>query len=107
MKEFVEEELKEQEDLKKENKRLHEAIETWAKETRKLNISVHNLVDPDVDEGPLDFIGRYWEQLRPRTNQVLLNDHVGELKKNQVEVPGHLNSTIIEATKKVSELQAQ
>merc|ERR1719420_2137962 len=103
MKEFVEEELKEQEDLKKENKRLHEAIETWAKETRKLNISVHNLVDPDVDEGPLDFIGRYWEQLRPRTNQVLLNEHVGELKKNQIEMPDPFASTIQDMTNKVSE----
>merc|ERR1719159_1020874 len=87
MTEFVQESEKESEELKKDNQRLHEAIDTWAKETRKLNISSYNLVDPDVDEGPLDFMGRYWEQLRPRNNQVILNDHVGELKKNQIEVP--------------------
>lgn len=107
MTEFIEESLKEQEDLKKENLQLHDAIDTWAKQTNKLNITSYNLVDPNVEEGPLDFVGRYWEQMRPRNNQVLLNEHVGDLKKNQIEVPDSLNATIQEVTNKVSELQAQ
>jgi hypothetical protein len=94
MTEFVQESEQESKELQKENKQLHEAIDMWAKETKKLNISSSNLVDPALDEGPLDFVGRYWEQFRPRDNQVLLNEHVGELKRNQHEVPGSLDNAV-------------
>merc|ERR1719399_157418 len=46
-----------------------------------LNISSYNVVEPEIDEGPLNFIGRFWDKVKPRDNQILLNEHVGELRK--------------------------
>lgn len=78
---YHEESLQEQQELKEEAIKLNETIDLMAKECQKLNISSTNCVEPELEEGPLNFIGRFWDKMKPRTNQVLLNEHVGELKK--------------------------
>lgn len=72
---------REQEELLVDNRKLNETIELMMKELHKLDICADNMVAPAIEEGPLDFVGRFWEQVKPRDNAVLLNDHVGELKK--------------------------
>merc|ERR1719409_1893503 len=63
---YHEESLQEQKELKEENEKLRETIDLMAKELQKLNISSSNTVEPELEEGPLDFIGRFWDKVRPR-----------------------------------------
>lgn len=71
----------EQNDLKKENAELHETIKLMLEDLRKLNIGADNLIEPQLDEGIPEFIGRMWEKVRPRDTVVLVNDNVAEIRK--------------------------
>jgi len=71
----------EQGDLREENKRLRTAIELLMGQLNKLNIGAANLAEPELDEGPMDFVGRFWEMMRPRETAMSVNDHIGEIKK--------------------------
>lgn len=53
------------------------------KELQKLNIGAHNTVDPILEEGPLDFVGRFWETVKPRDTAFVTGEHIGEIKKPQ------------------------
>lgn len=75
-----EELLLEREDLRAEQEQLICTIKLMLHETLKLNIGGENTIEPMLEEGPLNFVGRYWELLRPRNNQVLISDNIGELK---------------------------
>eukprot|EP00927_Polykrikos_kofoidii_P018610 TRINITY_DN1863_c0_g1_i2.p1 TRINITY_DN1863_c0_g1~~TRINITY_DN1863_c0_g1_i2.p1 ORF type:complete len:462 (+),score=126.36 TRINITY_DN1863_c0_g1_i2:100-1485(+) len=68
-------------ELEKENNHLRETIELMVTELRKLNINMENTVEPRLEEGPLDFVGRFWEMMKPRDNQVLVTENIGELKR--------------------------
>jgi hypothetical protein len=82
----------ERDHLKEENAHLHNTIEFMMKELQKLNIGADNLVEPQLLEGPLDFVGRLWEKMRPRTASVQISEHVGEIRKPgaEEETPPHL-----------------
>lgn len=80
----------EQQDLKEEGRQLHDTISLMMKETRKLQIGMGNCVEPTLEEGPLDFVGRFWERVRPRDNQILVNENIGELKKPPMMEDGPL-----------------
>lgn len=85
----------ESEALQSESKDLHDTITMMMKEMQKLNIGKGNTVDPILDEGPLDFVGRFWEKVRPRNSAVVINEHVGEIKRKnsgdeEAAVPGPL-----------------
>jgi len=69
----------EQQELQEENKHVKQTIETMMNEMQKLNIGAANTVEPMLDEGPLDFVGRFWEKVRPRDTAVVVNEHVGEI----------------------------
>mmetsp|Transcript_10166 Transcript_10166/g.22905 ORF Transcript_10166/g.22905 Transcript_10166/m.22905 type:complete len:413 (-) Transcript_10166:109-1347(-) len=73
--------LAEQEELRKEGAGLRESIETKMKDIVKLDIGAMNLREPELEEGPLDFIGRFWEKVKPRDNTVVISEHIGELKQ--------------------------
>mmetsp|Transcript_13328 Transcript_13328/g.30394 ORF Transcript_13328/g.30394 Transcript_13328/m.30394 type:complete len:425 (+) Transcript_13328:69-1343(+) len=72
--------LAEQEDLRTESTELKEAIEAKLKDVAKLDIGAMNLREPEIEEGPLDFIGRFWEKVKLRDNTVVVDEHIGELK---------------------------
>jgi len=67
--------------LKEENRSLNDTITMMMKEMQKLNIGADNTVEPMLDEGPLDFVGRFWEKVKPRNSAVVISEHVGEIKK--------------------------
>merc|ERR1740139_2151957 len=67
--------------LAQETQELNATIDLMMKELRKLNIGATNIVDPQLDEGPLAFIGRYWDQVKPRDTAFQTSEHVGEIKK--------------------------
>jgi len=67
--------------LKEENRSLNDTITMMMKEMQKLNIGADNTVEPMLDEGPLDFVGRFWEKVKPRNTAVVISEHVGEIKK--------------------------
>jgi len=69
---------REQSQLKEENLQLQETVGLFVQQTMKLNIGSSNIVDPQIEEGPLNFIGRYWERVRPRANIVIVNEHLGD-----------------------------
>mmetsp|Transcript_3257 Transcript_3257/g.7681 ORF Transcript_3257/g.7681 Transcript_3257/m.7681 type:complete len:525 (+) Transcript_3257:77-1651(+) len=71
----------EQKELQEENAYIRGTIELMMKELQKLNIGSHNLSEPELAEGPLDFLGRMWEQVRPRDTGVAVSEHVGEIRK--------------------------
>lgn len=71
----------EQQDLKEENVQLQGTIALMMKEMRRLNIRAVNLTEPQLDEGPIDFVARIWEKVRPRDAAVRTSMHVGELRK--------------------------
>lgn len=82
----MEEELDaEKQELQQENASLRETIELMMRELAKLNIGADNTVEPQLLEGPLDFVGRMWEKVKPRDTAVVVSEHVGEIKK---PVPG-------------------
>merc|ERR1712232_554160 len=51
------------------------------REIKRLNVSGYNVVEPVLNEGPLDFVGRYWERLRPRDGVIVITPHIGELEQ--------------------------
>jgi len=57
------------------------------KEMQKLNIGAGNTVEPTLDEGPLDFVGRFWEKVKPRNTAYIISENVGEIKKPGEEEP--------------------
>eukprot|EP00928_Gymnodinium_smaydae_P029014 TRINITY_DN21975_c0_g1_i1.p2 TRINITY_DN21975_c0_g1~~TRINITY_DN21975_c0_g1_i1.p2 ORF type:complete len:382 (+),score=118.83 TRINITY_DN21975_c0_g1_i1:85-1230(+) len=72
----------EQKDLRDERERLVEEIGLFLSELKKLNIGAANLTEPELEEdGALDFLGRFWEQVRVRDTAVVVSDHIGELRK--------------------------
>jgi len=85
MKEMISDLDVEKQSLQQENAQLNQTISLMMTELRKLNIGADNTVEPRLDEGPLDFVGRFWEQVKPRDNTYLVNENVGEIKK---PVPG-------------------
>lgn len=74
----------EQEELRHDNAKLRDAVELMLADLRKLNIGADNLREPQLAEGPLDFVGRYWEKVRPRDSAVQVNEHLGEIRKPDV-----------------------
>jgi len=71
--------LSEQEELQDEGQQIQATIEMVMQDMKKLNIGADNTVEPVLDEGPLDFVVRYWDMMRPRNNTVVVDDHIGEL----------------------------
>eukprot|EP00931_Biecheleriopsis_adriatica_P029467 TRINITY_DN17490_c0_g1_i1.p1 TRINITY_DN17490_c0_g1~~TRINITY_DN17490_c0_g1_i1.p1 ORF type:complete len:393 (+),score=78.51 TRINITY_DN17490_c0_g1_i1:56-1180(+) len=59
---------------------LNETVELMMREMKKLNIGANNTVEPSLEEGPLDFLGRFWETLRPRDTAYAASEHIGELR---------------------------
>lgn len=70
----------EQEALSKEKTEINDTIALMMAELSKLNIRAENLTEPQLDEGPVEFVGRMWEKMRPRDTAVTLNANVGELR---------------------------
>lgn len=85
---YHEELLLEKQELMAEREHTNSTIGLLLQETHKLNIGADHLVEPELQEGPLDFVGRFWEQVRPRTNQVLISEHVGDLRKPELDEEG-------------------
>jgi hypothetical protein len=81
----IEELEAEQKQLQEEHEHLNRTISLMMKEMQKLNIGADNTVEPRLDERPLDFVGRWWEKVKPRDTAVVVSEHVGEIKK---PVPG-------------------
>ncbi|CAJ1352049.1 unnamed protein product [Effrenium voratum] len=73
----------EREELEREKVQLNDTITLFMKELQKLNIGAHNTVDPILEEGPLDFVGRFWETVKPRDTAFVTGEHIGEIKKPQ------------------------
>lgn len=40
-----------------------------------------NTVEPMLEEGPLDFVGRFWETVKPRDTAYVAGEHIGEIRK--------------------------
>lgn len=80
--ESLEVEKVEQQVLREEAVKLNETIAMMMKETQKLKISKDNTTTPVIEEGAFGFLGRAWERWRPRDKAVVVNEHIGELKKN-------------------------
>lgn len=72
--------------LKEENKKLQEDITLMISCTKPLCIGANNTKTPELEEGSLDFVGRWWEQMKPRTNGVQVNEHLGEIKKTPTAI---------------------
>jgi len=87
--EALEESLKdfafEKADLQEENVGLQQAIELTMAQLNKLNIGAMNLNEPELEENPLNAVGRFWEMVKPRDTAVSVSEHIGEIKK---PVPG-------------------
>mmetsp|Transcript_98684 Transcript_98684/g.318211 ORF Transcript_98684/g.318211 Transcript_98684/m.318211 type:complete len:386 (+) Transcript_98684:43-1200(+) len=49
-----------------------------------LSTAARNATEPKLAGGPLDVLGRFWERVRPRDSTILVNDHIGEIKKLSV-----------------------
>jgi len=75
----------EQEALSKEKIEINDTIALMMAELTKLNIRAENLTEPQLDEGPVEFVGRMWEKMRPRDTAVTLNANVGELRMPSVD----------------------
>lgn len=67
--------------LREESEYLTSTIDLMMKELHKLNIGAGNTVEPQLDEGPLAFVGRYWEKVKPRDTAYQTSEHVGEIRK--------------------------
>eukprot|EP00930_Biecheleria_cincta_P071561 TRINITY_DN59050_c0_g1_i1.p1 TRINITY_DN59050_c0_g1~~TRINITY_DN59050_c0_g1_i1.p1 ORF type:complete len:354 (-),score=96.20 TRINITY_DN59050_c0_g1_i1:270-1331(-) len=71
----------EQQELKAENEHLNSTIDLMMQELKKLNIGADNCVEPMLDEGPLDFMNRVWERVKPRENTYMVADNISEIRK--------------------------
>eukprot|EP00913_Durusdinium_trenchii_P004311 g3997.t1 len=67
--------------LQKEKGQLNETISLFMKELQKLHIGSQNTVEPMLEEGPLDFVGRFWETVKPRDTAYVAGEHIGEIRK--------------------------
>eukprot|EP00929_Paragymnodinium_shiwhaense_P020758 TRINITY_DN13730_c0_g1_i1.p1 TRINITY_DN13730_c0_g1~~TRINITY_DN13730_c0_g1_i1.p1 ORF type:complete len:543 (+),score=233.40 TRINITY_DN13730_c0_g1_i1:91-1719(+) len=94
--------------LKEDGRSVRETIELMLTEIKKLNIGMDNTVDPSVQEGPFDFAVRFWERVKPRDNQVLVTENIGELKhapsvdEEGNPLPGHAAMQQFEELQKVA-----
>jgi len=68
-------------ELVEEGAELQTTIGMVMQEMKKLNIGAGNTVEPMLQEGPLNFLERWVDRVRPRNNTVQLDDHTGELMK--------------------------
>lgn len=93
----------EQVSLREENTQLNSTIALMMQELQKLNISSSNCVEPVLDEGPLDFVGRFWEKVKPRDSAVAVSEHVGEIRKPVVAKDG--GSSPNELSRQVQQVQ--
>eukprot|EP00930_Biecheleria_cincta_P102860 TRINITY_DN94696_c0_g1_i1.p1 TRINITY_DN94696_c0_g1~~TRINITY_DN94696_c0_g1_i1.p1 ORF type:complete len:372 (-),score=115.37 TRINITY_DN94696_c0_g1_i1:56-1171(-) len=71
----------EQQELRAENKELNNTIDLMMSELKKLNIGSDNTVEPMLNEGPLGFVNRAWERMKPRDNTYMVGDNIGEIRK--------------------------
>ena len=46
-----------------------------------MSLGAHNTVEPMLEEGPLDFVGRFWETVKPRDSAYVTGEHIGEIRK--------------------------
>lgn len=100
----------EQVSLQNEKVCLHDTISLMMQELQKLKIGADNTVEPMLDEGPLDFVGRFWEKVRPRDTAYVVNEHVGEIRKEKLAADGKSGgSSPVEIGRQMSEkvMQAQ
>jgi len=95
----------ESEALQAESKDLHDTITMMMKEMQKLNIGKGNTVEPILDEGPLDFVGRFWEKVRPRNSAVVINEHVGEIKRKPGDEEALFPGSLLSGKQVVSNLR--
>jgi len=93
----------EKESLRAENQQLNETISMMMQEMRKLNIGADNCVEPMLEEGPLAFVGRFWEQVKPRDNTYLVNDNVGEIMKAEPGEEDHSPNDLGKHVERVQE----
>jgi len=70
---------------RQESETLRKTIELVMMEMQKLNIGSLNTTDPSLEEGPLNFVNRFWEKMRPRDTAFVVNENVGELKRISVQ----------------------
>jgi len=72
----------EQTELQSEKNRLNETISLLHCELQKLDIRAENINEPQPAlEGPLEFVGRMWEMVKPRDTAQQVSDHIGEVRK--------------------------
>lgn len=71
----------EQQELRAEKEELNNTIDLMMGELRKLNIGSDNTVEPMLNEGPLGFVNRAWERMKPRDNTYMVGDNIGEIRK--------------------------
>lgn len=68
----------EQKELQDEKEHLLSTIDFMMKELRKLNISSSNLVEPRLEgEGPVEYVARLWETMRPRELAGPVSENMG------------------------------
>mmetsp|Transcript_7868 Transcript_7868/g.24631 ORF Transcript_7868/g.24631 Transcript_7868/m.24631 type:complete len:251 (-) Transcript_7868:612-1364(-) len=79
--EMLEELQGEKRSLQEEKQYLNDTITMMMEQIQKLNIGAGNTVEPMLDEGPLDFVGRFWEKVKPRNTGYAVSEHVGEIRK--------------------------
>jgi len=91
--------------LQAESKHLHDTITMMMKQMQKLNIGKENTVEPILDEGPLDFVGRFWEKVRPRNTAVVINQHVGEIKRKPADEEAAFPLPLLQGKQVVSNLR--
>lgn len=87
----------ERSELQKEKTHLNDTIGLMMGEVQKLRIGQYNTIEPELDEGPLDFIGRFWETVKPRDTAYMASDHVGEIKKPVVDRQDSVSQSLQDA----------
>ncbi|CAE7741450.1 unnamed protein product, partial [Symbiodinium pilosum] len=81
LQEMLQELEAEREELHKEKAQLNDTITLFMKDLQKLHIGAQNTVEPVLEEGPLDFVGRFWETVKPRDSAYLAGENIGEIRK--------------------------
>lgn len=71
----------EQRQLLEENEEITKTISMFLEEFKKLNIGASNIPTPVLEERGFNFVGRFWERVKPRDSAYLVSDNVGELKR--------------------------
>eukprot|EP00401_Gymnodinium_catenatum_P065115 CAMPEP_0117519924 /NCGR_PEP_ID=MMETSP0784-20121206/32906_1 /TAXON_ID=39447 /ORGANISM="" /LENGTH=358 /DNA_ID=CAMNT_0005315907 /DNA_START=74 /DNA_END=1150 /DNA_ORIENTATION=- len=85
--------------LQQERDETRGTIELFFQEMQKLNIGSDNTPEPVLLEGPLDFVSRYWEKVKPRENAYRASRHVGELSSisTQASTAADMSSRLLQA----------